>query len=54
MLAHTQSAGYRGSGLLALDFSSCDRLVQALCNAGEAWPLGTFFVRRSAALWRRF
>ncbi len=28
--------------------------LQALCNAGEAWPLGTFVVGRSVALWRRF
>ena len=37
-----------------LDISGCDGFSSGVCNAGEAWPLGTFFVGRSAALGRRF
>jgi hypothetical protein len=28
--------------------------IRAVCDAGEAWPFGTIFVGRSAALWRWF
>ena len=36
------------------DISGYDGFSSGVCNAGEARPLGTFFVGRSAALGRRF